>query len=108
MTDESPETNPAPEVPILAPGLAKALAPVEEVQSDSRGRRRGGPDPLAALRAWQPRTRLGRMVMSGQILTYEDALATGLPIREVEIVDALLPDITDDVLAVNMIQRMTD
>jgi small subunit ribosomal protein S5 len=48
------------------------------------------------------------MVMSGQILTYEDALETGLPIREVEIVDALLPDITDDVLAVNMIQRMTD
>tara|TARA_B100000579_G_scaffold370622_2_gene332752 strand:+ start:57 stop:665 length:609 start_codon:yes stop_codon:yes gene_type:complete len=48
------------------------------------------------------------MVMSGQILTYEEALASGLPIREVEIVDALLPDITDDVLAVNMIQRMTD
>ncbi|DAC09876.1 MAG TPA: 30S ribosomal protein S5, partial [Candidatus Poseidoniales archaeon] len=57
---------------------------------------------------WQPRTRLGRMVMNGQILTYEEALSSGLPIREVEIVDALLPDITDDVLAVNMIQRMTD
>ena len=26
MTDESPETNPDPEAPILAPGLAKALA----------------------------------------------------------------------------------
>tara|TARA_B100000475_G_scaffold60153_1_gene42379 strand:- start:3062 stop:3670 length:609 start_codon:yes stop_codon:yes gene_type:complete len=48
------------------------------------------------------------MVMSGQILTYEEALASGLPIREVEIVDALIPDMTDDVLAVNMIQRMTD
>ena len=36
------------------------------------------------------------------------ALSSGLPIREVEIVDALLPDVTDDVLAVNMIQRMTD
>ena len=48
------------------------------------------------------------MVMNGQILTYEEALSSGLPIREVEIVDALLPDITDDVLAVNMIQRMTD
>ena len=46
--------------------------------------------------------------MSGQILTYEEALASGLPIREVEIVDALIPDMTDDVLAVNMIQRMTD
>jgi small subunit ribosomal protein S5 len=48
------------------------------------------------------------MVANGQILTYEEALKTGLPIREVEIVDALLPGMTDDVLAVNMIQRMTD
>ena len=48
------------------------------------------------------------MVMNGEILTYEQALATGYPIREVEIVDALLPEIEDDVLSVNMIQRMTD
>jgi small subunit ribosomal protein S5 len=48
------------------------------------------------------------MVANGEILTYEAALATGLPIREVEIVDALIPNLADDVLAVNMIQRMTD
>ena len=48
------------------------------------------------------------MVMNGEILTYEQALSTGYPIREVEIVDALLPEIEDDVLSVNMIQRMTD
>ena len=87
----------------IAPGLAMALAPVEEDAP-----RRRGPDPLAALRNWTPRTRLGRMVMNGEILTYEDALATGFPIREVEIVDALLPEMEDDVLSVNMIQRMTD
>ncbi|MEC8954555.1 MAG: 30S ribosomal protein S5, partial [Candidatus Thermoplasmatota archaeon] len=90
--------------PAIAPGLALALAEEE----DAPVRRRRGPDPLAALRKWQPRTRLGRMVTNGEILTYEQALATGLPIREVEIVDALLPGLTDDVLAVNMIQRMTD
>ena len=88
----------------IAPGLALATAP--EDQDD--GFRRRGPDPLAALRSWQPRTRLGRMVMNGEILTYEQALATGYPIREVEIVDALLPEMEDDVLSVNMIQRMTD
>ena len=88
----------------IAPGLALALAP--EDQDD--GFRRRGPDPLAALRSWQPRTRLGRMVMNGEILTHEQALATGYPIREVEIVDALLPEMEDDVLSVNMIQRMTD
>ncbi len=102
MSEET--TDIVEDVPAIAPGLALAMAE----QEDTSPRRRRGPDPLAALRAWQPRTRLGRMVASGQILTYEEALATGLPIREVEIVDALLPGLTDDVLAVNMIQRMTD
>ena len=104
--EQTQETEPTEEI-TLAPGLAKALQTAEDNSGD-RGRRRGGPDPLASLRTWQPRTRLGRMVMNGQILTYEEALSSGLPIREVEIVDALLPDVTDDVLAVNMIQRMTD
>ncbi len=93
------------ESPQIAPGLAMALSPEE---TSEEGPRRRGPDPLAALRSWTPRTRLGRMVMSGEVLTYEQALATGYPIREVEIVDALLPGIDDDVLSVNMIQRMTD
>lgn len=102
MSEET--TDIVEEAPAIAPGLALAMAEVE----DTSPRRRRGPDPLAALRAWKPRTRLGRMVANGQILTYEEALKTGLPIREVEIVDALLPGMTDDVLAVNMIQRMTD
>ena len=42
------------EVIQLAPGLAAALAPPEE-STDTRGRR--GPDPLAGLRSWVPRTR---------------------------------------------------
>ncbi len=88
----------------IAPGLALAMAP----EDPDDGPRRRGPDPLAALRNWQPRTRLGRMVMNGEILTCVRAIATGYPIREVEIVDALLPEMEDDVLSVNMIQRMTD
>ncbi|MEE2626365.1 MAG: hypothetical protein VX708_03925, partial [Candidatus Thermoplasmatota archaeon] len=106
MSEEQTQETESTEEITLAPGLAKALQTAEDNSGD-RGRRRGGPDPLASLRTWQPRTRLGRMVMNGQILTYEEALSSGLPIREVEIVDALLPDVTDDVLAVNMIQRMT-
>lgn len=102
MSEET--TDIVEDAPAIAPGLALAMAE----QEDPSPRRRRGPDPLAALRSWQPRTRLGRMVANGQILTYEEALKTGLPIREVEIVDALLPGLTDDVLAVNMIQRMTD
>ena len=90
---------------VLAPGLTMALYPQA---TEEPVQRRRGPDPLAGLRTWVPRTRLGKMVREGQILTYEEAIETGYPIREVEIIDALLPDLTDDVLGVNMIQRMTD
>jgi len=89
----------------IAPGLALAFSPSERTEDAPRRR---GPDPLATLRTWVPRTRLGRMVMNGEVLTYEQAISTGLPIREVEIIDALIPDLEDDVLSVNMIQRMTD
>ena len=68
-----------------------------------------GQTRFADLRQWQPKTRLGRMVLNGEVLTYNQALATGLPIiREVEIIDSLIPNLEEDVLAVNMIQRMTD
>ncbi|HEC32377.1 MAG TPA: 30S ribosomal protein S5, partial [Deltaproteobacteria bacterium] len=57
---------------------------------------------------WEPKTKLGRLVRSGKITTMHDALKTGLPLREPEIVDVLLPDLEDEVLDVNMVQRMTD
>lgn len=57
---------------------------------------------------WEPETRLGMMVKNGEITTIKEALATGLPIREPEIVDILLPNLEDEVLDVNMVQRMTD
>jgi small subunit ribosomal protein S5 len=37
-----------------------------------------------------------------------DVLKSGLPIRESEIVDILVPDIEDEVIDVKMVQRMTD
>lgn len=57
---------------------------------------------------WVPKTRLGQMVFSGEITTMSQALATKLPLREPEIVDALLPDLRDEILDLNMVQRMTD
>jgi small subunit ribosomal protein S5 len=57
---------------------------------------------------WEPRTKLGKLVLSKQITTMSDALKTGLPVREPEIVDILLPEIDDEVIDVNMVQRMTD
>ena len=57
---------------------------------------------------WIPKTRLGQMVLNGEITTMSDALATKLPLREAEIVDILLPDLQDEVIDLNMVQRMTD
>ena len=67
----------------------------------------GGPGPAAAA-PWVPRTELGRRVASDEISTMSEALASGLPLREPQIVDKLLPGLHDEVLDVNMVQRMTD
>ncbi len=93
----------------IAPGLARAWAQTEiDFEDERQQRRRRGPDPIKALREWTPTTRLGRMVYNGQVISFEEALATGMKIRETEIIDAVLPDLESDVINVNMIQRMTD
>ncbi|HID73844.1 MAG TPA: 30S ribosomal protein S5 [Thermoplasmata archaeon] len=48
------------------------------------------------------------MVKNGEITSLSQALRSGLPLREPIIVDLFLPDLEDDVLNINMVQRMTD
>ena len=55
MSEEETQESGISEEITLAPGLVKAFESSDEGQGE-RGRRRGGPDPLAALRTWQPRT----------------------------------------------------
>jgi small subunit ribosomal protein S5 len=62
----------------------------------------------ARISGWQPRTELGRLVKSGEVASMAHALKTGLPLREPELVDVLLPGLADEVIDVNMVQRMTD
>jgi small subunit ribosomal protein S5 len=76
--------------------------------SGFRGDRRGPPGPPAPPPVWIPKTELGRRVHGGELTTMSAALATGLPLREPQIVDQLLPGLHDEVLDVNMVQRMTD
>jgi len=102
------EEQPAPDTAEVAPGLALAYTPEPEVEQGRHRRRKGAYDAMANLRSWTPKTRLGRMVRNGEITTFEQAMNSRLPIREVEIVDALLPGLEDEVINVNMIQRMTD
>jgi len=71
-----------------------------------QGRRKRTREPRPV--EWDPKTKLGRYVKSGKITTMHDALHSGLTIREPQIIDILLPELSDEVLDVNMVQRMTD
>ena len=78
----------------------------------SSGRRRGqkpsGSKKEVIEKLWEPKTQLGRLVLSGDISTISQALLSGLSLREPEIIDILLPDVEDEVIDVKMVQRMTD
>lgn len=55
-----------------------------------------------------PRTSLGRMVVEGKITSLEEIFEEGQRIREPEIIDVLLPDLEDEVLDINLVQKQTD
>lgn len=76
----------------------------------SRQRRRRAPrraevDPL---NEWVPKTKLGRLVKEGHINSIEEILQNNYRIREPEIVDALFPELRQEVVDVSMVQRQSD
>lgn len=60
------------------------------------------------LEEWVPRTRTGRLVKEGKITSIDQIFELNLPVREVEIVDALLPNLRHEIVNVNLVQRQTD
>ena len=71
-----------------------------------RGRRRSRRE--SALEKWVPRTRLGRMVLEGQITSIHEIFQEGYKIKEVELIDILVPDLRDEVVNINLVQKQTD
>ncbi len=57
---------------------------------------------------WKPRTKLGRMILEGHITSIEEVFMEGLKMREPEIVDVLVPDLQEEVIDINLIQKQTD
>ncbi|MEM3555355.1 MAG: 30S ribosomal protein S5 [Candidatus Micrarchaeia archaeon] len=57
---------------------------------------------------WNPKTEIGRKVKNKEITSIEQIFEMGKPIVEEEIVDALLPNIKEEVLDISMTQRMSD
>lgn len=66
-------------------------------------RRRGNP-----LANWVPRTQLGQMVLDGQVSSIYEIFEEGYKIKEVQIVDALISNLKDDVIDINLVQKQTD
>jgi small subunit ribosomal protein S5 len=56
---------------------------------------------------WEPKTAVGRKVKSHEITSIEQIFHEGKRIEEVEIIDALLPDIKNEVIEILSVQRMT-
>jgi small subunit ribosomal protein S5 len=57
---------------------------------------------------WGPSTKLGKLVQNGDITTIEEVLNSKYPLKEYQIVETVLPDLVEEVLDINMVQRMTD
>ncbi|MCD6445619.1 30S ribosomal protein S5 [Candidatus Bathyarchaeota archaeon] len=60
------------------------------------------------LEEWVPKTRLGRLIQEGRITSIEEIFMEGYSIREPQIVDALLPDLQEEVININLVQKQTD
>src|SRR5437016_13153211 len=57
---------------------------------------------------WVPKTKLGRQVQQGEIISMEEIFTQGLRIKEPEIVDKLLPNIQQEVFGIGFVQKQTD
>jgi len=72
-------------------------------ESEARGRRTS-----ERIERWTPRTKLGKMIQEGRISSMEEVFTEGLRIKEPEIVDVLLPDLQEEVININLVQKQTD
>src|SRR2546421_5270558 len=57
---------------------------------------------------WVPKTKLGKLVQAGEIVSMEEIFTQGMRIKEPEIVDTLLPNIQQEVLGIGFVQKQTD
>lgn len=70
--------------------------------------RRGESKTRGRVDTWIPRTRLGKMIQEGRISSMEEIFTEGQKIKEPEIVDVLLPDLQEEVININLVQKQTD
>lgn len=52
-------------------------------------------------------TKLGRLVKSGMVKSIDDVFLWSIPIKEPQIIDALIPNLSDEVMSIAPIQKQT-
>lgn len=57
---------------------------------------------------WIPKTKLGKMVQEGSVVSINDVFTQGLKIMEYQAVDSLLPNLQHEVLQIGFVQKQTD
>lgn len=57
---------------------------------------------------WKPRTELGKLVQQGKVATLDEVFERGMRIREPQIVDLMLPRLTEEVVTIDLVQKQTD
>ena len=62
----------------------------------------------AEIAAWVPKTRLGKLVKEGHITSIDEIFQNATPIREVQIIEILLPNLEEEFIGINLVQRQTD
>ena len=96
--------------------MSDPKGPEGEQRRGIRGRddRKGGSRPPRGQgkggqkERWIPKTKLGRLVLSGQINTIEEIFEHAIPIKEPEIVDKLLGEsFKDEIMKIKPVQKQT-
>ncbi len=57
--------------------------------------------------SWVPKTKIGQMVKNKEIASIEQIFSMGKSIKEVEIIDSLVPNMTHKIIEIASVQRMT-
>ena len=70
------------------------------------GRKRGGGRKRFE-EEWIPCTKLGRLVKSGQIKSLEEIYVHSLPIKEYQIIDHFIKELSDEVMKIISVQKQT-
>ena len=74
---------------------------------NNRRERREEEKPRFNIEAWTPKTQLGKDVKEHRITNMNQVFNEGRSIQESEVIDALLPDLKNEIIEIINVQRMT-